>query len=364
MMQTLEIEGKRVSKAPPIVWCHWDCVDATDERIPLCKHFSRGNCMYTDSCAFRHVLPPSSSATPSDRPRTRHGSWQRRKIFNEGKCGALRRWLLDTFGEDYLRSGSGVLDVAGGKGEFSFELCNLNSVPSTVVDPRPMCLRRYRRKLRFGYYHRNDALQKYNSSPPPMKSCEEDSWLRPRHLRVFFEVQSEPLMPLALASDETFAASLRRAVEVSWTGKGLTHEDGEECDCEECAEGDSGRGEDDGSGLSGGTEILDIEEARAVVEKCSLVVGLHPDQAAGHIADFCLARGLPFAIVPCCVYKRQFPHRRLPSGRPVSEYADLVEFLLAKDPETVRAVELDFEGKNVLVYSLGLREAVVQPGSR
>jgi hypothetical protein len=31
-----------------------------------------------------------------------------------------------------------VLDVAGGKGELSFELINLSSIPSTVCDPRPL----------------------------------------------------------------------------------------------------------------------------------------------------------------------------------------------------------------------------------
>lgn len=32
-------------------------------------------------------------------------------------------------------------------------------------------------------------------------------------------------------------------------------------------------------------------------------------QAAGHIVDFALQSGKPFAIVPCCVYHRQFPNR-------------------------------------------------------
>jgi hypothetical protein len=35
-----------------------------------------------------------------------------------------------------FRSGLGVVDVAGGKGELSFELINLSNVPCTVIDPR------------------------------------------------------------------------------------------------------------------------------------------------------------------------------------------------------------------------------------
>jgi ubiquinone/menaquinone biosynthesis C-methylase UbiE len=35
-----------------------------------------------------------------------------------------------------LASGSGVLDIAGGKGELAFEFVNLNNIPATVVEPR------------------------------------------------------------------------------------------------------------------------------------------------------------------------------------------------------------------------------------
>ena len=50
------------------------------------------------------------------------------------------RFLLDTWGRDALAAGTGVLDVAGGRGELSFELVNLNAVPATVLDPRPLRL--------------------------------------------------------------------------------------------------------------------------------------------------------------------------------------------------------------------------------
>ena len=39
--------------------------------------------------------------------------------------------------------GTGVLDVAGGKGELGFELCNLNDIPTCVIDPRKLELKRY-----------------------------------------------------------------------------------------------------------------------------------------------------------------------------------------------------------------------------
>lgn len=36
-----------------------------------------------------------------------------------------------------------MLDVAGGKGALAFELANLNGVPATVLDPRPLSLSRH-----------------------------------------------------------------------------------------------------------------------------------------------------------------------------------------------------------------------------
>jgi ubiquinone/menaquinone biosynthesis C-methylase UbiE len=37
-------------------------------------------------------------------------------------------------------AGSGVFDIAGGRGNVSFELLVRNGIPSTLVDPRPQKL--------------------------------------------------------------------------------------------------------------------------------------------------------------------------------------------------------------------------------
>lgn len=41
-----------------------------------------------------------------------------------------------------------MLDVAGGKGELSFELVNLNRIWSTVLDPRPLQLAKLERCIK------------------------------------------------------------------------------------------------------------------------------------------------------------------------------------------------------------------------
>ena len=40
------------------------------------------------------------------------------------------------------------------------------------------------------------------------------------------------------------------------------------------------------------------------LQTCSLVLGLHPDQATDSIVDFAMHFGKPFAVVPCCVFPR------------------------------------------------------------
>ncbi|CAB9501136.1 expressed unknown protein [Seminavis robusta] len=70
----------------------------------------------------------SSSSPSSSQVFTMHDKSQRHVLFAQ--------WLLDTYGKDFLSTGSGVLDVAGGNGELSRSLQQLG-IPSVVLDPQP-----------------------------------------------------------------------------------------------------------------------------------------------------------------------------------------------------------------------------------
>ena len=171
-----------------------------------CRHFQRGTCLYGAKCGFLHdaaaakaaadAAAPSAEAAaeaaaldallaefsqlqvevntlrrggaPRDellaavekldamrtkvkavrgpKPRSRYAT--RPRVRNKERAGALRRFLLDTYGLEALQAGAGVLDVAGGSGSLAFELRNLNGVAVTVVDPRPLTLRKLLRKWR------------------------------------------------------------------------------------------------------------------------------------------------------------------------------------------------------------------------
>ena len=85
-------------------------------------------------------------------------------------------------------------------------------------------------------------------------------------------------------------------------------------------------------------------EGGALLRGASCVVGLHPDEATELIVDVALKHGRPFAVVPCCVFPRLFPHR--PRVRTTADFCD---FLLRKAPG-LEAGFLPVEGRNKVIF--------------
>ena len=167
---------------------------------PYCSHFQRGTCRHGDRCAFRHeyvspdaglsslgevqrayrvaearvnelraanapreeiaaaaqalraLLPTLRELTGADSSRLAVPRRQRRP-HNGGRAAAFRQFLIGTYGQGRLAAGSGVIDVAGGRGALSFELLNLHQIPVTVIDPAPLRLQRLEQHWR----HRTTA---------------------------------------------------------------------------------------------------------------------------------------------------------------------------------------------------------------
>jgi hypothetical protein len=244
---------------------------------------------------------------------------------------------LENVGIEQLRSGY-VLDVAGGKGELAWELLNLNLVEALVLDPRPLDLKTVARKWRHGLFWRNPIFHCF-------LHCTFDGTKEPKvpqHSRLL--LTDNMVASLGNASDlvAAFEESKKRAMELRWTRKGLVHEGHEEEADEvedvdpqemEVAECDTG---------SNSASLADI------VYGCSVVVALHPDQAAEASIRLALDLQKPFAVVPCCVYAAEFPKRKL-KGNPVRSYHELLEYLQQMDPR-IQRIDLDFEGKNTLLF--------------
>ena len=81
----------------------------------------------------------------------------------------------------------------------------------------------------------------------------------------------------------------------------------------------------------------------------SALVGMHPDQATEPIVDCALRHRVPFAIVPCCVFAREFPKLRPGGGGLVTTYEELLDYLQAKAPG-IRRAYLPFVGRNVVLW--------------
>ena len=91
------------------------------------------------------------------------------------------------------------------------------------------------------------------------------------------------------------------------------------------------------------------DEGARLLREAACVVGLHADEATEQIVDAALKYGRPFAVVPCCVFPRLFPQRRLASGGAVRTTAALCDYLLQKAPG-LEAGFLPVAGRNKVIF--------------
>ena len=61
-------------------------------------------------------------------------------------------------------------------------------------------------------------------------------------------------------------------------------------------------------------------------------------QATDPIVDFAVLHRKPFAVVPCCVFARQFTDRRAAGGGRVTTHKQLLVCLQAKSPSMQRVL--------------------------
>ena len=384
-----EIFPTKDRNKPGFIWAHYECAkrvicgngasvakQPSAEKRKVCKHWlKKGKCAFGDGCFFAHTATGTNiddelSRAAQAKPRrsrirnglTRRAGRQRPKVANTSRCAILRRFILDRVHIDRLRKGSGVLDVAGGKGELAFELNHVNGIPATVVDPRPMLLSKFRRKYNLGVYHRNPAFSRWSIA----KKEKLDRPLTCKHLRLFFDSNL-----FAWERNFEFTESegniewLNNARDVArttcWTSKGLYKSDSDMSETDDDEEEHSCGANDYGDRyfqhainatkeLDGDGDIIDdCNDVYSILKNASCVFGMHPDQAAEHIVDFALEHNIPFALVPCCVYSKQFPKRKLPDGTLVKSHEQLLQHLRSKD-KRIKQELLPFEGKNIVLW--------------
>ena len=457
-------------------------------KVPPCRHFvNKGRCLYNDACRFEHPpkspaelkrLAESQRAEGHQSPKGRQqGDKRKPRKSNRGygATSAFRRFLLDTFGVEHMRAGAGVLDVAGGAGTLSYELVQLNGIPSTVCDPRRPCYARAakvvahrKRQERLGL-GQAPALRGYDNAtandvdeggkvpaaqdeadslpawgqawfgpwlweeggetaavagvdPPQAKQedgagcgvvgedhakrlfrkdvLEFDTWdhsradatsttsesaratftgteqmirgAEPQQEEVGLSKQERKRRARALARQRASAAAAaaRRpsaqlpsaAVELEFEREPLAPD--QRADSVRAGATPQTQG---AAAMEAKEQVVNEQVAlprndlARVLQDCSIVIGLHPDGATDAIVDFALHMGKPFAILPCCVYRKTFTHRRTPNGEQVRDYDDLLSYLEAKGGSesgagssgsggVIRRATLDFEGRNVVLF--------------
>ncbi|KAI9920370.1 hypothetical protein PsorP6_015517 [Peronosclerospora sorghi] len=238
------------------------------------KYYFSSKCLRGEQCHFWHGQPEDFKANKrrwiqkrfekrtnaahlagyNGNPYSKIDKTQRSRIFCD--------WLVESLGEEFLASGTGVVDVAGGKGDIPVNLWIQRGIQTTLIDPRPMKLGKYNRKL----------------------------------VAKAFAAKGRTMNPHLLhrLDDET------------------------------------------------------LKLYKEFFANCSVLVGMHPDEATEAIVDASLTLRKPFAIVPCCVMSLVFPDRRCWDGTPVVTYETFIKYLREKHP-SVQSHFLPFAGCNQLL---------------
>ena len=230
---------------------------------------------------------------------------------NEARFPAFAAFLLEVFGgHSGLSAGQGVLDVAGGSGGLAFELAVRRQVPCCVVDPRTMRLTSTQRLV---LDHRRSmcALLSPWTSVSPLAASTNDKFQQReiKQIRTLFD--SGAVLGSRQSSGRGGACGSCSKVPVGPAGDATASDGDAGDDLEGDGGGSGGEGGAYGNGAgeggadgAGACELGDTD-ARALwdaARECSVLVGLHPDNALDSILDVALALRKPVAVVPCCVF--------------------------------------------------------------
>jgi hypothetical protein len=240
-----------------------------------------------------------------------------------------------------------ILDVAGGKGDLSWLLTNVDSFRSVVVDPRITKHQHLIRSIRYLQEHPDEALKRAIPNLPthqPLAALvpllrNKTSFNNPLHLRLLVDESLVRAVRAYLARENItqWTSFWKDALERAQKAQPLGYREREM--------------EDDHT-------ILNANEALDVLLSTKLVVAFHPDQATEAALDLALCLKVPFCIVPCCVFPSEFPNRRTNTGQRLRTYDEFLEYLLAKDAGNIKTAELAFvetpstDPKRIVLYRI------------
>ncbi|KAG0262705.1 hypothetical protein BG011_009835 [Mortierella polycephala] len=351
-----------------------------DESQPHCKFWLNSGKCNKEQCLFWHEIDPLKlkaerqrwveERVQAKRKISHHASDPHQKTTkNQHRERALyfAQWLISTFTRDFLNSGTGVLDIAGGRGDLSWELQTRQGIQSTVIEPRPgKGMRKWQRKWLEKFKVGNQRVQPANDVAGIQAQVQVQVQEATAESRISREDSS---MADAIDTEEHEPDDERNlAGLVDFIPKDLIHP----------------LQATDPARIQTMLDDAFLIQHEAMVRDASIMVGLHPDQATEPIVRAALKIGKPFAVIPCCVFGRENPHRRLPkhprtveaseieagnkgvhaveqddeameedtTTRPVTSYDDFVTWLSTLHPE-IETTWLNFEGMNRVLFWRG-----------
>lgn len=254
-----------------------------------------------------------------------------RASSRKNRVYVFREFLLLTYPTLFAGSmGSMILDVAGGKGDLSWLLLNVDRMESIVVDPRIGT--DHKHLLRSVAYLKDHPLERIERAIPnrpthhPLAGLVQnlqEPYLQPKHLRLLLNNDLIKALRNYLFSKDMsrWAAYWTMALEGARQSQPIGHQENK---------------------IEGSTAILLPQEGLKLLLDTKLVVGFHPDQATEACIDLALLLGISYCVVPCCVFPSEFQDRLTPEGKRVRSYHELLAYLLTKDPLHMKTAELEF----------------------
>jgi hypothetical protein len=248
-----------------------------------------------------------------------------RASSRKNRVYVLREFLLQTFA---LASGDIILDVAGGKGDLSWLLRNVDQIKSVVVDPRITKHKHLQRSSAYLKEHPEEAKARAAPHLPTHQPLAglidklQEPYHRPQHLRLLVNDDLVEALRNYLSTKDTrgWANFWHEALERARDAQPLGYREQE---------------------MEESTTILDAQEGLESLLNTKLAIGFHPDQATEACIDLALLLGIAYCVVPCCVFPSEFPDRMTPEGTRVRCYDELIAHLQTKDL-SMKTTELSF----------------------
>jgi hypothetical protein len=189
-----------------------------------------------------------------------------RAYSRKNRVFVFRQFLLHTY-RDYLEEGCTVLDVAGGKGDLSWLLANVDKINSVVVDPRITKQQHLVRSVEFLKQNPDEAKKRAVPGLPTFQPLAtlisklevSAEFAKPRHLRILLDQALVDALADYLATKclikwaSFWSDASQRALKCETLGYKETH-------------------------ATSSNQVTDPNDALQILLNARIVVGFHPDQ--------------------------------------------------------------------------------------